>query len=845
VLEVLPPTRPQDIDDQHQIRGTIPIRNPDFTGREDLLFQLRTALETSSKAAVLPRALHGLGGVGKTQLALEYVYRYSHEYDLIWWVPAEQLSLALSSLVALCEALGLPVNADQKQTAETVVRHLNVSRLRWLLVFDNADEPADIVPLVPSTGGHVIITSRNQDWANASDPIEVNVFTRPESVALLRRRSAAIADADADRLAATLGDLPLALDQARYWCAATGMTVSEYLSLFEGHVRELLSEGKPPWYPTTIAAFVSLAVERLREARPEVAQLLELFAFLGAEPISVGMLSRAREAALSEPLRPVLRESIPLNRAVRDLRRYGLAKVDPDQRIQVHRLVQMVLREELDEGRTKQSLENVQRIFAAANPAQPEYVSRYGVVYREIGPHVLAADLVNSDVYGARQVVLDQIRFLYVTGDYEGSRRLGETAVAAWSAATGARVGPDGELTLIATRHLANALRDLGEKERARELDADVYERLEQSAEFGPEHEHTLATAMSVAVDLRVAGKYREALKIDELSVERHTTVFGVEDELTLRARSNSAVNLRMLGDFAGALAIDEELVQERLATVGEEDPRYMFCVMNRALDLNGRGRYAEALDSLRRIYPRYRATLGPRHNFVLVAARALGVSLRKTGRHAEAVAWSRENYYERDARFGPDHEHTLASAMSHANALRTSGELGVARSLAAESVERYGRVFGERHPLTLVATVNLAIILRALAETREARRLDEATAEGMRTALGAEHGYTLCVINNLANDLVLAHDLDGARQLSVSTLETSRRVRGERHPYTLACATNTALDMLVAGDEAEGQALLDSTVGAFADVLGPDHPETIDARRFKRAECDIEPPPT
>jgi len=833
------------VEGRQHIRGNIPIRNPDFTGREDLLNALRTALLESSKASVLPRALHGLGGVGKTQLALEYVYRYANQYDLIWWIPAEQKSLALTSLANLCDELGMTQNADQQQTADAVLRALTNGSLDWLLVFDNADEPDEILPLVPSSGGHVIITSRNHEWSTSSDAIEVNVFARGESIALLRKRGDSISIEEAGQLAATLGDLPLALDQARYWQAATGMPVGEYLELFATHVRELMSEGKPPLYPTTVAAFVSLAFERLRTENPAVAQLLELFAFLGAEPLSVGMLRRAREAAISEPLRPVLREPIRLSRTIRDLRKYGLAKVDADQRIQVHRLVQMVLREDLTEELLAQSKENVQRIFAAANPTQPDDTRRYGIVYQEIGPHIIAAELVDSQIHGARQVVLDQVRYMYVVGDYKGSRRLGELAAEVWTGAIGEGVGPEGELTLIARRHLANALRDLGERERARALDEDVYRKLEASLDFGPEHEHTLVTAMSLAADLRVAGEYREALALDEQNVVRHREVFGDEDEQTLRARSNSAVNQRILGNFAGALAVDEELIEEWRKAVGEDDPRYTFCVLNRALDLNGRGRYVEALDSLNRMFTRYRMQLGSGHTYVLRAARALGVALRKTGRYTSALTWAEENYREYETRLGPNHDQTLAAAMTYANTLRVNNRLPEARELAVETVKRYGSTFGARHPLALVAQSNLAIVYRVLGEDREARKIGKSVLDDMTILLGARHGYTLCAASGLANDLVLAHDVDGARELSSRTLEVSREVRGDRHPYTLSCAVNAALDLQATGQEANGLALFDATIAGFAEVLGPDHPETIDAGRFKRAECDIEPPPT
>ncbi len=833
-------------EDLRLIWGGVPIRNPDFTGRAALLRALREALETTWKASVLPQTLHGFGGVGKTQLAVEYVYQYVDRYDLVWWIAAEHPSMVLASLARLGERLGLPETEDLQQAASNVLDSLGGSSPhRWLLVFDNADQPDDIARFVPSAGGHVIITSRNQDWGRLGDAIEVDVFERAESIELLRKRGEGISPEDADRLADKLGDLPLALEQAATWQSATGMPVPEYLQLFDEHVRELLSEGKPTSYPTTVAALFTVAYERLRASAPAAAQLLELFAYLGAEPVTASLLRRGRDAPISEPLSRALREPIYMSRTLRELRRYGLAKVDPNgQRIQVHRLVQRVLRESLSEELAAQSRTNVHNLLASANPGEPDQRMNWPA-YVEIAPHVRPSNVIEADTVEGRQVALDQIRYRYVTGDYEGSRRLAESAVPVWQAATGERLGPDGEQTLIATRHLAAALRALGDYGAARELNADTLERLRRSPLFGEDHEHTLATNGTAAFDLRVAGDYRRALKLDEENLVRHRRVFGDEDELTLRARNNLAVNLRMLGDFAGAHGIDQDLVRQWQDTVGETDPNTLFCMANEARDVYGLGRYAEALEMQTRTWPLFRDQLGAGHNSVLLAARTTAIALRKTGRYAEALGQARENYRSYHAKFGPDHEHSLAATMSYANTLRAMGELSEARGLATGSVDRYEGKFGGRHPLTLAATTNLAIILRALGELREARRLDERTLAAMREVLGPEHPYTLCAASNLANDLVLGHDLAAARELSEATLTVSRKVRGDEHPYTLACVTNVAFDLQATGDEVKGQALLDQAIAALGRILGADHPETVDAARGKRAECDIEPPPT
>jgi tetratricopeptide (TPR) repeat protein len=826
--------------------GGIPLRNPDFTGRESLLLALQRSLETKSKTSVLPTALHGFGGVGKTQLAVEFAYRFQDRYDLVWWIPAEQPSLVLQSLADLGRQLGIPATQEFTQNASLVIDALSSTNLRWLLVYDNANDPDDLAHLIPSVGGHVILTSRNQTWSNVWDAVEVNVFERPESVALVRKRGTEISIEDANRLADKLGDLPLALDQAASWQSATGMAVTEYLDLFDQHHQVLLAEGKPTGYPSTIAALVKLAFQRLQRDSPAVAQLLEMFAVFGAEPISTDLLRRGKNGGISAPLGPALRDPIPLGRVVRELRKVGLAKVDADQRIQVHRLFQLVLSNELSAEQAKQSKTNVHRLLGAANPGEPDDDKTHAT-HGEIGPHVLPADLIHAESEDARRVVLDQIRYLWIIGDNEGSRRLGDAAVEAWSKRTDQPdLGPDGELTLLASRHLANALLSLGINDRARELAESALERLRRSPRFGEDHEHTLFTASTVSALQRVAGEFELALALDTDNVERYQRVYGSEDPETLRNQGNLAVNMRMLSNFSDAYDMDRQIVQALTETVSEQDRRLLFAQSNLARDLYGLGRYDEALSLQQRILPTYRRIMAkPKHPDILLATRTQAIALRKTGRYADALRVARENYRDCSARYKADHQHALAATMTYANSLRVVGDLAEARGLAGEALTRYRRAFGEKHPLALTAAVNAAVIFRNLGDIGEARKLDESAHALMAASLGAEHGYTLCAANGLANDLALAGETAAAQRLSAETLAASRRSRGDRHPYTLLCAVNAGFDLMSTGETESGRIELASAVEGLTELLGAGHPEALDAGRGKRAECDIEPPPT
>src|SRR6266545_3437498 len=258
----------------------VPPRNRNFTGRADLLIGLWGMLWTQGDAAVVQAsAIHGLGGVGKTQLAIEYVHRYAADYDLVWWIPAEQPPAIPGRLAALARRLGLLDLADQEEQLHRLWEELG-RREHWLLVYDNATEPRDLAPYrPPAGGGHLLITSRNPAWSAISTPLQVDVLPRDEAVAFLRARTGSDDPAD-DQLAATLGDLPLALEQAAAYVEQTQTPLRDYLELFQERAGELLRLGEPADYPHTVATTWTLSLGRLRAETPAAEDLLAVCGFL-------------------------------------------------------------------------------------------------------------------------------------------------------------------------------------------------------------------------------------------------------------------------------------------------------------------------------------------------------------------------------------------------------------------------------------------------------------------------------------------------------------------------------------------------------------------------------------
>ena len=274
--------------------GNVPPRNPGFTGRDQMLADMRQALLGGGRAVV--QALAGMGGVGKTQLAAEYAYRFASGYEVVWWIAAEQAGLIGEQVAALAAGLGCAgPGTDLGAAGRAVLGELR-RRDRWLLVFDNAEAPQDLAPWLPGGAGHVLITSRAHGWAEVAVPVEVDVLARGESVAILRDR-AGLADGDADRVAAALGDLPLAVAQAAGYLAETGMLAGEYAGLVGSRAGELLGEGRPSSYPRSLAAVTVLALDRLAGQDPAAAEVAGICAFLAPEPVPAELVPRRRRGA--------------------------------------------------------------------------------------------------------------------------------------------------------------------------------------------------------------------------------------------------------------------------------------------------------------------------------------------------------------------------------------------------------------------------------------------------------------------------------------------------------------------------------------------------------------------
>jgi tetratricopeptide (TPR) repeat protein len=842
-----PAARGPGLADEARFPGTVPAiwnvppRNAFFTGRSSVLEQVRDAMTRAGLTIVLAQALYGLGGVGKTQIALEYAHRFMADYDLVWWIAADRADAITSSLADLAIRLGLRAGDNLTDTAHDALEALRLDPgRRWLLIFDNAEDPKALEPYLPTGTGHVIVTSRNQAWSQLAEPLEVDVFTREESIAHLLRHVPDLAPEDADRVASALGDLPLAIEQAGAWLNQTGMPAATYVEQLATQSVRILSVSQPSDYPVSAAATWNLSFERLRERSPAAVRLLQLFAFFSPTPISMTLLYSDEMIAALLPYDESLAEKMLLGRVIRHISRFALVKVDQGTNsLQIHRLVQAVIRSQMSDAEQEEARHEVHKILVGTRPRRgdtddPENWSRYNLIW----PHLLPSEAETCEAPRTRQLLIDWVRYLWKNGEFDQALSLGQRLTDEWAM----RSGRDDQQVLHLQYQIAHVLRSQGRFDEARDLDAYVLSR--QREVLDPDHPHTLLTASGLATDLRALGDFRAALGSDQDTYDQFRQLFGEDHPSTLEVANNLAVSYRLVGDFLIARQIDDETLARRRLVLGPEHPDTLFSAAAVACDLREAGALRESVELYRTAYEAYRRVLGDDQLDSLRAGQGLAISLRKLGDHVEAMALA-ENIYEHCLlRYGRDSADTRSCALTLACSHASVDDYPRARDLTAAILGAYRQHLGDEHPTTLLAASNLATYLRAAGAVGEALALAESTRNAMADKLGEDHPSALCCAVNLANCHADLGQRDEAIALQRPTFELLAVKVGPRHPDTLACGANLAVTLRQAGQGDEADRLSERLLSQVAEVLGESHPDTVSLREWRRVDRELEPQP-
>lgn len=837
----------------------IPPRNPNFSGRGAELDLLRSNLIGRERERQHPvvQVISGEGGIGKTEIATEFIHRNRDKYGIIWWIRSEHLDRVRDALVGLGQRLELRQAAagggrDRAITAvlETLESGVQPS---WLLVYDNAATPLELQRYLPKClpGGHIIITSRVRSWPTfmRADNIEVTLFSVGEAVSFLRRRVPALEfprenDEDeetrrageARALAQVLEGLPIATEYAAAYLAQTKQGVHDYIGQLGEKAQRLRSEGTSA-FPAPISAAWEMSTALLNE---DAEHLFNLCAFFSSEPIAAELFLRYAGEVVEPPgLRDTLSHPRRFRAAASRLARLRLVKVNGARDlIQMHRVVQALTRSHLERNRPeafRAYRAAVEIILAASNPGNPDRGTS-DVAY-ELSLQHLESDrsFFETGNGSLRRLIIDQVRRLHLRGGHAEAMRFGQDALEVWRN----QLGPDDLQVLSLAVEVAIAMRWDGHAADAGNLIQRTLQLLK--SHYGDEHEVTLLCANTQGADLRTRSQFEQALNQDRELLPKFERVFGANHDRTMNVRNNLAADYRRLGRFREALEIDRRTYQDRSEVLGANDLRTLTSYDAVARDLRGLGLYQESLDIAREVMKGF-ATAGGRENLDLLNARkGFAAALRKVGYPWEALQESEEVVQRYRDYLGPEHTYTLRAAANLVNDRRAVGYLARAEELAQEVLDRCQEA-GFPFDLGYGTMVNLASVLREDGRVQDALRIDSRGWRGLAAEYGDLHPFTLEAGINYASDLAACDDLPTAIEIGRQTLAKCRRSLGENHPDTLMATVNLAIDQAALGNAAEADQLLADALHRYEDTLTTEHPEALAATARTRLTAEIEP---
>ena len=854
-----PDVRPSRDTRQRARAVRIPPRPKFLAGRGDLLADLEARLYGDGTG---PRVvtLCGLGGAGKTSVAVEFAHRQAARLDVVWVFDAEEPTALAAGFGKLTAQLGVDDRHDAGDPVATAHSILADYPAEWLLVFDNAPHLAAVEAVLPPVGcGLVLITSRDPDWP-VGEVVDVPVLDREVAAEFLLHRAdpggtvAAQELAAARELADELGGLPLALEQAAAYMKATFRGVASYLELFRKRRTELLARGDTGVYRKQVTTTWTLAFEELQRTHPVAVSLLRLLACCAPEAIPVRLLlqpaagladSLGPEAA---PLRQLIDDSLLADDATAALRRYSLVNSAREGTLSVHRLVQAVTLGQLPAGQAEAWRTATEALIQAALPGERHQEGDWPIycvhadrsrlpdawpAYAALLPHAQGALAASSDA------IADIANYLRESGNYPAARDLQREVCSARTLT----FGPEHPATLAARADLAEFTGHAGDPLAARHQFAELLPVMERV--HGAEHPHTLITRSGRAHWTGESGDPAAARDQFAGLLPVMEAVLGAELPATLYARSN-------LGEYGGQAGNAAEALGQYTATVpafqrilGTEHPATLGNQANLARWTGENGDAAAARDQYAGLLPAFKRILGAEHPLTLTVRAELA---RWTG---EAQDWdnfwaedddepadaaaARDQYAELlpaiERAFGPEHAQVLYVRFHLARWTGEAGDAAAARDQYTALLTAYICVFGEENPQTLITRAVLARWTGEAGDPAAARDRYAVLLPALIGTLGGEHNETQAARRGLQRWAGRAGNTAAARDCYARLLPVYDRLSGPDQPETLVIRACLASCTGEAGDPAAARDQYAEITGIYERLHGPDSPLAVGTR--------------
>lgn len=623
-------------------------RNTFFTGRAGILRKLRSAFTNRGASSSHITVLSGLGGIGKTQTAVEYAYRHRNDYSAIFWVNSDTQELISADYKAIAELLHLPrkENDDPNTTVSSAKRWLE-NNTSWLVVYDNADEPDVLQDFMPNENqGHVLLTSRAQvfDSLGATTLIELDKMSSREASSFYKNRTGrAHFDSDESdaikQLSKELDYLPLALEQSAAFITRKRCSFRAYLESYKRRGLELLQRSRAVTgrYPHSVATTWSLNFESVGAASSTSADLLKFCAFLSPDKIPLDLIVRAAPhlgSALSTRLKNLQNDDLVLNELLEPLTSYSLIQQDPGARsFSIHRLVQTVLRTGLSDNAQR---EWAVRTIHALNDAFPKVEFMQWSLSEQLLPHVLVcAELVADmqlDLKEAADLLANVGRYLHKQAKDKEAERLHTQALLIRRKIFG-NDHPDVASSLKNLGDVYSALRRYSDSERFHIEALAIREKL-----YGSEHADIAHSLNNLAIVYRIRGKLQEAERLHLRALAIRKKVHGEEHQYVGNSLSNLAALYASQKDYVKAEELYRQALSIRQTALGNDHVEVAHTLGLLANLCFMKGDYSSAEGFYKKALQIREKNFQPRHPQIAHTLNRLAEVYVKQSRYEEAV---------------------------------------------------------------------------------------------------------------------------------------------------------------------------------------------------------------
>ena len=768
------------------------LRNPFFTGRKKLLTLLHDRFNTA-KTAMSTQVITGLGGIGKTQIALEYAYRYRADYRAVLWINAATRDTLISDFVKIAILLQLPERDEQDQSiAVAAVRRWLEENTAWLLILDNANDLTLVCDYLPTGGmGHTLLVTRLYSVGILARAIEVQKMEQHEAILLVLRRAKILApDASpsrvskADRAAAAAivtetDGLPLALDQAGAYIAGMKCKLAEYLELYQNRSAELLAlrGSLSPDHPEPVATTWSLCFRQVEQTNHAAADLLRFFAFLDPDAIPEELFLEGA-FDLSSELQSIVNDPFKLNKVFEELQKFSLVQRNPQaQTFSIHRLVQAVLKGEMKPKVQRQwaerTVRTVSRVFPEVEVAIWSRCQRY-LPHAQICAGLIAQWDIQS--YDAVRVLSETGRYLYERAQYKEAEPLYQRALVICEQVLGS-MHP----------HVAHSLNNLASLSTAQGKYEQVEQLYQQMLEIeekvlGPTHP-LVATNLNDQANLYAdQGKYKEAEPLYKRALAIREEVLGPDHLDVARSHTDLAILYMDQGKYKDAEPLYKRALAIREEVLGPNHPNVAYSFISLAILYMDQGKYKDAEELMQRARNIYEKVLGPEHPQVAHSLNNLASLYMDQGKYKEA-----EPLYKR------------------ALAIREE-------------------VLGSEHPQVAYSLNNLASLYANQGKHKEAEPLFERVLEIRQKTLGLEHPNVAYSLNSLANLYADQGKYEQAELLYQRVLEIKEQVLGRAHPDVVYCLNSLVSLYIDQGKYEQAEPLYRRIVEIRGKLLGRTH---------------------